>query len=617
MYEEYEESNGIGSFLASSAGIAGLGTAGTLAERARRRANNMDQGFRESFTQVGKDAAKDINNAWHVVVGETDYDGYLRDANDLENGVINNEAERRRIEAKYDSGASVPGSFRERSQRPDAGAFSTTSGRGAYIPNPLTQAAVAARDAFAPSAEDFLGFRRDDRLRKGQSPEGPKADTVLHRIPLGDAVREFFPSNFGGFDAEERVQRKTAGIDLMRGNSWQSAGSVLGRAASDFVNNGARSVWWLLNAPQAVADVAAEGFTGRANREGLYGLDYKLHDDAVKSGWVAPATEDADVQLKGVTNRVQFDMRNMDTQDPQLAARVKGLLDKKGKPSGILPKNKQVYSRRRVGNNLSTLLALPAAVAINTGLGLNNPFGGEEGRRAVFESEEDPTKTDNVLAEVASKYILGRQGKLLPWDEYKQVRPDVTKDEYRAYKAYQFDKRPDYNIFDDGDLNMLDGVVKYNDDGIDGAELMFLGRSMPVATTLVPTAAAIAGGTLGAALGRHGSLSLSGVEEGIRTGGVEMETLKKELDLLDGDAPERPRKEQRLEKVTRQNEGRIGKQDFMKNGPLKGLFNNPSIRRTGVVRGGVLGGLAAAGISQLIGNEAEKRRRSYEAEQGI
>ena len=610
MYEEYEESNGIGNFLggaAQGAGIVGLGTAGTLAERARRRANSMDQGFRESFVEVGRDAAKDLNNARHVVLGETPYDGARR-AYEQDPG---------KLSADIANGQTFPGSFREYSQRPEAGVFSATTPRGQYVSNPLTQAAVAARDAFAPSAEDFLGFRREDRLRKGQSPEGPKADTVLHRIPLGDAVREFLPSNLGGFDAEERVQRKTAGIDLMRGNSWQSAGSVLGRAASDFVNNGARSVWWLLNAPQAVADVAAEGLTGRANREGLYGLDYKLHDDAVKAGWVTPATEDSDTQLKGVTNRVQFDMRKMDSNDPQLAARVQGLIDAKGKPSGVLPKNKQVYSRRRVGNNLSTLLALPAAVAINSGLGLNKSFGGEAGRRAVFESEEDTTKTDNVLAEVASKYILGRQGKLLPWDQYKQVRPDVTKDEYRAYKAYQFDKRPDYNIFDDGDLNMFDGVVKYNDDGIDGAEVMFLGRSMPVATTLVPTAAAIAGGTLGAALSRHGSLSLSGVEEGIRTGGVEMETLNKELDLLEADAPERPRKEQRLEKVIRQNEGRIAKQDYMKNGPLKGMFNNPRLKNTGVIRGGLIGAAAAAGISQLIGNEAERRRRSYEAEQGI
>ena len=48
----------------------------------------------------------------------------------------------------------------------------------------------------------------------------------------------------------------------------------------------------------------------------------------------------------------------------------------------------------------------------------------------MLPSEEDPSKTNNVLGEVAAKYILGRTGNLLPWDEFKKVRPDVSKDEY-------------------------------------------------------------------------------------------------------------------------------------------------------------------------------------------
>ena len=82
------------------------------------------------------------------------------------------------------------------------------------------------------------------------------------------------------------------------------------------------------------------------------------------------------------------------------------------------------------------------------------PFGGAEGYKAALPSEEDPTKTQNVLAEVATKYFLGRTGDLLPYDEFVKVRPDVSKDEYQRYKAYKFDKRMDIDPRD-GDLSPL------------------------------------------------------------------------------------------------------------------------------------------------------------------
>ena len=113
-------------------------------------------------------------------------------------------------------------------------------------------------------------------------------------------------------------------------------------------------------------------------------------------------------------------------------------------------------------------LAIPAGIAMNTGLGLMTPFGGAEGYKAAVPSEEDPSKTANVIAEVASKYILGRTGNLLPWDEFKKVRPDVSKDEYQRYKAFKFDKETDLNPFDDGKMTLPTGVLKYTNEGIHG-----------------------------------------------------------------------------------------------------------------------------------------------------
>ena len=48
------------------------------------------------------------------------------------------------------------------------------------------------------------------------------------------------------------------------------------------------------------------------------------------------------------------------------------------------------------------------------------PFGGAEGYQAVVPSDEDKTKTDNVVLEVGQKYLLGSTGKLLPYSEFKK-----------------------------------------------------------------------------------------------------------------------------------------------------------------------------------------------------
>ena len=122
-------------------------------------------------------------------------------------------------------------------------------------------------------------------------------------------------------------------------------------------------------------------------------------------------------------------------------------------------------------------------------------FGGYEGYEAVIPSAEDPTKTDNVVGEIAAKYLMGRTGNLLPYDEFKKVRPDVSKDEYMRYKAFKFDKDGDMNIFDDGQVTLPTGALKFAEIR---AELQFLGRSLPVNTALIPFAGAVGGAMIGA-----------------------------------------------------------------------------------------------------------------------
>ena len=154
--------------------------------------------------------------------------------------------------------------------------------------------------------------------------------------------------------------------------------------------------------------------------------------------------------------------------------------------------------KRKIAPGDLMALGIAPGFAINAGMGLMTPFGGYEGYQAVLPSEDDPSKSSNVLGEVALKYIMGRTGNLLPYEEFKKVRPDVSRGEYNAYKAFKFDKEGDIDI-SDGDVTLPGGALKFTSDGIHGAELQFLGRSLPVNTALVPFASSVAGGALGAA----------------------------------------------------------------------------------------------------------------------
>jgi hypothetical protein len=160
-------------------------------------------------------------------------------------------------------------------------------------------------------------------------------------------------------------------------------------------------------------------------------------------------------------------------------------------------------------------LAIPTGIAINTGLGLMSPFGGAEGYKAALPDEDDPTKTKNVIGEIGLKYLMGRTGQLLPYEEFKKVRPDVSREEYNRYQAFKYDKREDYNPLD-GDLTIGAGALKFTDEGIHGPEVQFLGRGLPVTTGVVPYLGALAGGVAGAKYGsRSGRAAIGGLTGGL------------------------------------------------------------------------------------------------------
>ena len=147
------------------------------------------------------------------------------------------------------------------------------------------------------------------------------------------------------------------------------------------------------------------------------------------------------------------------------------------------------------------------------------PFGGIPGYEAAVPNSEDKSKTDNVIGEVAAKYIMGRTGNLLPYEEFVKVRPDVSRAEYNAYKAFKYDKAGDMDI-SDGDIGLPTGALKFTTDGIHGPELMMLGRGLPVTTGVIPYASSVVGTVLGVSTKRPIRGGLIGGMAGLAVGQV-------------------------------------------------------------------------------------------------
>lgn len=305
--------------------------------------------------------------------------------------------------------------------------------------------AEAATKEYAVGSEQNREAMMEARKNKGLSPDAPRARNLFgsYRTPQAFKAALGLPLDDQYTKARELVD---APFDVS--SAGKRAGTILGSLGADLTQDGLRRIYWLFNAAQATGDIISEEVIARARKD-LY-----------------------DLGPRQKTKKIGADGKPIYRRKP-----------KYGGPGAI------------------QAMSIPAGIAINTGLGLMTPFGGAEGYKAALPSEEDPSKTSNVLGEVAMKYIMGRTGNLLPYQDFVKVRPDVSGEEFGRYKAFKFDKSLDVD-FSDGDVGLPGGALKYTSEGIHGPEVQFLGRSLPVTTGLVPFASAVAGAALaGANLG--------------------------------------------------------------------------------------------------------------------
>ena len=140
----------------------------------------------------------------------------------------------------------------------------------------------------------------------------------------------------------------------------------------------------------------------------------------------------------------------------------------------------------------------------------NGSFGRLDGYSAASPGQGDPRESSSPVEEFLSEMVLGRSGNLLPYRQFVEERPDVSKGEYAKYKAF---------------LHGNKFPIKFIADGIHGAEVNFLGKSLPVATAILPAVAMAMGGRMGA---RRAALRLktSGVDPVSGEIGVDMLKLR-------------------------------------------------------------------------------------------
>ena len=337
---------------------------------------------------------------------------------------------------------------------------------------------AAAKKEYALGRDDYGKAYRTERTMRGLAEEAPRAEQIFATHPTSIRIRE----NLGKATPEAVRARNDMQMGLEKTPAAR-LGQLAGVVGADLTQDRTRSIYWLLNAIQATGDVALEATLGK----------------------VAPRLYETKPILNKATGKP---IRRRDRE----AAVAAGLIDPQSKTMrygvSLAGEGKDAeYREKRVPTGVLAAASIPAGIAINSGVGLLTPMGGAEGYYAVAPDPEDPSKTANPVVEVGAKYLAGRTGNILPYDEFVKVRPDVSPEEYGQYKAFKYSKPLlDLNPFGDGEMGIGGGAVKYTNEGIHGPEIQMLGKSLPVTTGVIPFATAVAGTALGGRYGKRPGL---------------------------------------------------------------------------------------------------------------
>ena len=362
--------------------------------------------------------------------------------------------------------------------------------------------------------EDHQMVYYQTRDRENKQKEGPRGESLLGTHPGITRTKELLSKIDRVPDRFKINKHRKAALEdrdmQLKGTPAHQLGQIVGTAAADLTQDHTRGIYWLMNALQASAEVIGEQTVGKVVPE-IYGRTAVLSDRIAVKNPAKGQSPYATIK-RGVKELEQ------EAKDRGLVSNDDLMLPKRGynwNTDGDT--GDTVLEKRNYEPGMISALAIPGGIAVNNGLGLLTPFGGAEGFKAAAPSPDDPTKTNNVISEVAQKYLLGRTGGMLPYNEFKKVRPDVSLAEYKAYQADKYDNREDWNPLD-GDISLIGGMLKANTEGVLGPEMSILGRSLPLTTGGIPLAGAIAGTTVGAYYGHRSPKGMRGASRGLMGG---------------------------------------------------------------------------------------------------
>ena len=115
-------------------------------------------------------------------------------------------------------------------------------------------------DRYGEGREDYRLSYYQGRGREGKDTEGSRISSTLGTNPTFTTTRDIL----GISKPEHRQARIDAGMGLAEPGPKRT-GQIVGTMANDLTQDHTRSLWWLLNAPQAVGNVTAELALSKAN----------------------------------------------------------------------------------------------------------------------------------------------------------------------------------------------------------------------------------------------------------------------------------------------------------------------------------------------------------------
>ena len=133
----------------------------------------------------------------------------------------------------------------------------------------------------------------------------------------------------------------------------------------------------------------------------------------------------------------------------------------------------------KVAGSLAAFTGIQAFGQASNQFDLTNPgqaFRPKGFAAAYPVNEQDKRQVGNPIRELVGRYIGGRNGNLLPYEQFKQERPDVSREDYEHYSQYL--KGGGTKPMPAGDIDVGGlGIIKATSHGINGPEVRLAGFS--------------------------------------------------------------------------------------------------------------------------------------------